>query len=58
MRWTVFGRRGSLRLRLLAVQRRQFVTTTDSDHTLDIFLNLARRVKLMGIDQLSVADIT
>jgi hypothetical protein len=48
----------SLRLRLLAVQRRQFVTTTDSDHTLDIFLNLARRVKLMGIDQLSVADIT
>jgi transposase InsO family protein len=43
---------------LLAVQRRQFVTTTDSDHALEIYLNLARRMKLTGIDQLWVADIT
>ena len=43
---------------LLAVQRRQFVTTTDSDHALEIYLNLARRMNLTGIDQLWVADIT
>jgi putative transposase len=43
---------------LLAVQPRQFVTTTDSDHALEIYLNLARRMKLTGIDQLWVADIT
>jgi putative transposase len=43
---------------LLAVQPRQFVTTTDSDHALEIYLNLARRMKLAGIDQLWVADIT
>jgi transposase InsO family protein len=31
---------------LLAVQPRQFVTTTDSDHALEVYLNLARRMKL------------
>jgi len=43
---------------LLAAQPRQFVTTTDSKHGLEIYLNLARRMKLTGVDQLWVADIT
>ncbi len=43
---------------LLAVQPRQFVVTTKSDHKLEVYLNLARRMKLTGIDQLWVADIT
>jgi transposase InsO family protein len=43
---------------VLAVQPRQFVVTTDSNHQLEIYLNLARRMKLTGIDQLWVADIT
>jgi transposase InsO family protein len=43
---------------LLAVQPKQFVTTTDSNHGLEIYLNLASRMKLTGIDQLWVADIT
>jgi putative transposase len=43
---------------LLAVQPRQFVVTTKSDHKLEVYLNLARRLKLTAIDQLWVADIT
>ena len=43
---------------LLAVQPRQFVVTTHSDHQLEVYLNLASRMKLTGIDQLWVADIT
>jgi putative transposase len=43
---------------LLAVQPRTFVVTTDSAHDLEVFLNLARRMKLTGINQLWVADIT
>jgi putative transposase len=43
---------------LLAVQPKQFVTTTDSNHALEVYLNLARRMTLTGIDQLWVADIT
>jgi transposase InsO family protein len=43
---------------LLAIQPRQFVVTTDSHHELEVYLNLARRMKLTGIDQLWVADIT
>jgi len=43
---------------LLAMQPRQFIVTTDSDHQLEVYLNLARRMKLTGIDQLWVADIT
>jgi putative transposase len=42
---------------LLAVQPRQFVVTTKSDHKLEVYLNLARRMKLTGVDQLWVADI-
>jgi len=43
---------------LLAMQPKQFVTTTDSSHNLEIYLNLARRMKLTAVDQLWIADIT
>lgn len=43
---------------LLALQRKQFVMTTDSKHSLEIALNLARHMKLTGVNQLWVADIT
>jgi putative transposase len=43
---------------LLAVQPRSFVSTTDSDHELEVYLNLASRLTLTGINQLWVADIT
>ena len=43
---------------LLALQRRAFVVTTDSKHEFEVYLNLASRVKLTGINQLWVADIT
>jgi transposase InsO family protein len=43
---------------LLAVKRRRFVVTTDSKHSLEVYLNLASRMKLTGTDQLWVADIT
>jgi len=43
---------------LLAVQPRAFVVTTDSDHEFEVYLNLAGRMKLSGINQLWVADIT
>ena len=43
---------------LLAVQPRAFVVTTDSDHQLEVYLNLASRMKLSGVNQLWVADIT
>ena len=43
---------------LLAVQPRQFVITTRSDHKLEVYLNLASRMKLTGLHQLWVADIT
>ena len=43
---------------LLAVQPKAFVVTTDSDHDLEVYLNLASRMKLTGMNQLWVADIT
>jgi len=43
---------------LLALQRKQFVMTTDSKHTLEIAINLAGRMQLTGVNQLWVADIT
>ena len=43
---------------LLAIQPKAFVSTTDSQHELEVHLNLARRMKLTAIDQLWVADIT
>jgi transposase InsO family protein len=43
---------------LLGMQPKQFVVTTNSHHKLEIYLNLAGRMKLTGINQLWVADIT
>jgi putative transposase len=43
---------------LLAMQPRAFVVTTDSDHQLEVYLNLASRMKLTGLNELWVADIT
>jgi putative transposase len=43
---------------LLALRRRKFVRTTESQHCLPIHLNLAGRMKLTGLNQLWVADIT
>jgi len=35
---------------LLAVQPRAFVVTTDSDHEFEVYLNLASRMKLTGMN--------
>lgn len=43
---------------LLAIRGRQWVITTDSRHDLDVYLNLAARMKLTGVNQLWVADLT
>jgi putative transposase len=42
----------------LAIQPRAFVVTTDSDHPLEVALNLASRMTRTGVNQLWVADIT
>jgi putative transposase len=43
---------------LLAVRKRRFVFTTDSQHGYVVYANLAARLKLTGVNQLWVADIT
>jgi putative transposase len=43
---------------LLCLRRRKFVVTTDSNHRLPVYPNLAGDLVLTGIDQLWVADIT
>ena len=43
---------------LLCLRRRKFVLTTDSNHPLPVYPNLAREKVLSGLDQLWVADIT
>jgi putative transposase len=43
---------------LLGVQPKRFVVTTNPDHKLEVYLNLASRMKVTGINQLWVADIT
>jgi putative transposase len=43
---------------LLAVRKRKFVVTTDGDHDLEIYPNLARHLQLSGVNQLWVADIS
>src|SRR5437870_6709184 len=43
---------------LLALQPKCFKVTTNSNHKFEIYLNLAARMKLTGINQLWVADIT
>lgn len=43
---------------LLCLRKRRFVVTTDSDHALPVYPNLARQMALTGLDQLWVADLT
>jgi len=43
---------------LLAVRRRKFILTTEAGHDLPVYVNLAARLQLSGIDQLWVADLT
>ncbi len=43
---------------LLGVEPKAFVATTQSDPELEVYLNLASRMKLTAINQLWVADIT
>jgi putative transposase len=43
---------------LLAVRRRKFVVTTDSNHRFRVYPNLAESMELTALNQLWVADIT
>lgn len=43
---------------LLQLRKRKFVTTTDSGHGREVYPNLAKELKVTGINQLWVADIT
>ena len=43
---------------LLCLRKRKFVVTTDSNHNLRVYPNLAAKLDMAGIDQLWVADIT
>jgi putative transposase len=43
---------------LLAMQPRAWMATTNSSHELEVYMNLAARMKISGINQLWVADIT
>lgn len=43
---------------LLCLRKRKFVVTTDSDHGLPVYPNLARALVLSGLDQLWIADLT
>jgi transposase InsO family protein len=43
---------------LLCLRKRRFAVTTDSNHALPVYPNLARDMVLTGIDQLWRADIT
>jgi putative transposase len=43
---------------LLCLRQRKFVVTTDSNHSLRVYPNLAGSMELTGIDQLWIADIT
>ncbi len=43
---------------LLCLRRRVFVRTTDSDHQLRVYPNLARELQVSGLNQLWVADIS
>jgi putative transposase len=43
---------------LLALRHRGFVVTTDSEHDLEVYLNLAKRMQLSAANQLWIADLT
>jgi transposase InsO family protein len=60
-KWTVNRKRVRRLMRednLLCLRKRKFVVTTDSDHPLRVYPNLARQITLTGINQLWRADIT
>jgi Transposase and inactivated derivatives len=60
-KWVVNGKRVLRIMRednLLCLRRRLFVRTTNSDHKLPVYPNLARELKVNGLNQLWVADIT
>jgi putative transposase len=59
--WTVNRKRVQRLMRednLLCLRKRKFVATTDSNHPLRVYPNLARQMTLTGVDQLWRADIT
>jgi len=43
---------------LLAIRHRKYILTTDAQHDCQVYLNLAARMTLTGVNQLWVADIT
>jgi putative transposase len=43
---------------LLAIRQRRLVITTDSQHDMEVYLNLAKRMKLTAANQLWIADLT
>jgi len=43
---------------LLAIRYRKYILTTEAQHEHEVYVNLAARMTLTGIDQLWVADIT
>jgi putative transposase len=43
---------------LLGMQPKRFEVTTNSNHKFEVYLNLAARMKLSGMNQLWVADIS
>jgi transposase InsO family protein len=43
---------------LLAIRYRKYILTTDSQHDCQVYLNLAARMTVTGVNQLWVADIT
>ena len=58
----VVGRHRATRImredNLLAIRYRKYILTTDSRHDNPVYLNLARRMTVTGVNQLWVADIT
>src|SRR5258708_24642503 len=60
-KWTVNRKRVQRLMRednLLCLRKRKFVVTTDSDHPLRVYPNLARQMTLTGVDQLWRGGIT
>jgi putative transposase len=43
---------------LLCLHKKRFRATTDSNHAFAVYPNLARELKLSGVDQLWMANIT
>jgi putative transposase len=43
---------------LLAIRHRRFIITTDAQHELEVYLNLAKRMRVTAANQLWIADLT